>query len=88
MYKNFKKHLGYYLSLIAILFLGLVLVFVAAPNIELQIIITLLTIFFYILWGLFHHLTNHELTAKIVIEYVLVGALGVSVLFFLLMGGI
>ena len=88
MYKNFKKHLGYYLSLITILVLGLVLVLLASPNIDLQVIITLLTVFFYILWGLFHHLTNHELTAKIVIEYVLVGVLGVSILFFLLMGGI
>lgn len=88
MYKNFKKHLGYYLSLITILVLGLALVLLASPNIDLQVIITLLTVFFYILWGLFHHLTNHELTAKIVIEYVLVGVLGVSILFFLLMGGI
>lgn len=88
MYKNFKKHLGYYLSLITILVLGLVLILLASPNIDLQVIITLLTVFFYILWGLFHHLTNHELTAKIVIEYVLVGVLGVSILFFLLMGGI
>lgn len=88
MYKNFKKHLGYYLSLITILVLGLVLVLLASPNIDLQVIITLLTVFFYILWGLFHHLTNHELTVKIVIEYVLVGVLGVSILFFLLMGGI
>ncbi len=85
MYKNFKKHLGYYSSLIAILFLGLVLVFVASPNIELQIIITLLTIFFYILWGLFHHLTNHELTAKIVIEYMLIGALGMTIVSFFLL---
>ena len=88
MYKNFKKHMGYYLSLITILVLGLVLVLLASPNIDLQVIITLLTVFFYILWGLFHHLTNHELTVKIVIEYVLVGVLGVSILFFLLMGGI
>jgi hypothetical protein len=88
MYKNFKKHLGYYLSLITILVLGLLLVFLASPNIELQIVITLLTVFFYILWGLFHHLTNHELTAKIVIEYVLVGVLGISILYFLLMGGL
>lgn len=86
--KKIKKHLFYYFSLLIILFLGLVLTFLAAPNIRLQGIIILMTVFFYILWGILHHLINHELTAKIMIEYVLIGALGVSILFFMIMGGI
>jgi hypothetical protein len=88
MKKKFKKHLGYYLSLLTILALGLLLTFLATPNIQLQIIIILLTTFFYVLWGMFHHLVNHELTSKIMIEYVLIGTLGVSILFFLIMGGL
>lgn len=88
MYKKFKKHIGYYLSLLTILLLGLLLTFLAAPRIQLQIIIILLTIFFYVLWGILHHLINHELTGKIMVEYVLIGALGVSILFFLIMGGL
>lgn len=88
MYKKFKKHIGYYLSLLTILIFGLILTFLAAPNIQLQIIIILLTTFFYVLWGIFHHLINHELSSKIMVEYVLIGALGVSILFFLLMGGL
>lgn len=86
--KKIKKHSFYYLSLLTILFLGLVLTFLAAPNIKLQGIIILLTVFFYVLWGILHHLINHELTAKIMIEYVLIGALGLSILFFIIMGGI
>lgn len=88
MYKKFKKHLGYYLSLLIILSFGLLLTFLAIPNIQLQIIIILLTTFFYVLWGIFHHLINHELTSKIMVEYVLIGVLGVSILFFLIMGGL
>lgn len=88
MYKKFKKHLGYYISLLLIFILGLFLIFLANPNTQLQSIIVLLTIFFYVLWGCLHHLINHELSMKIMIEYVLIGALGASILFFMLMGGL
>lgn len=88
MNKKIKKHLGYYFSLLATLILGLALVFLAAPNLKMQIAIVLLIIFFYILWGTMHHLINHELTARIMIEYMLVGALGASIIFFMVMGGL
>ncbi|HYM64873.1 MAG TPA: hypothetical protein VES68_00085 [Candidatus Sulfotelmatobacter sp.] len=88
MYKKFKKHMGYYLSLFLILFLGLILIFISSPNIFFQSIILLLTVFFYVLWGLMHHLINHEFTAKIMIEYVLIGLLGISIFFFFIMGGL
>ena len=88
MYKKFKKHEGYYLSLFMILILGLLLTFLATPNFMFQTIIILITILFYVLWGILHHLINHELTAKIVIEYILIGLLGVSILFFAHMGGL
>ena len=88
MYKKFKKHLAYYISLLAILFFGLVLTFLATPNIKLQSVIVSLTISFYVLWGILHHMINHELTPRIMIEYILIGALGISILFFMLMGGI
>jgi len=88
MYQKLKKHFGYYLSLSAILLLGLALILLTSPNIKSQSLIILLTVFFYILWGTLHHLINHELTLKIVVEYVLIGALGISILFFMLMGGL
>jgi hypothetical protein len=40
--------------------------------------------FFYVLWGIIHHLLNHDLHGKIVIEYILTGAFGLTVIFFLL----
>ncbi len=88
MYKKFKKHLGYYISLIAILALGLILILLTSPDVTMQATIVFLTVFFYVLWGILHHLINHELTLRIVIEYVLIGALGISILFFMLMGGV
>jgi hypothetical protein len=88
MYKKFKKHFGYYTTLILILSFGLILTLLTSPNVKMQAMIVFLTVFFYILWGLLHHLINHELTPRIVIEYVLIGALGMSILFFTLMGGV
>jgi hypothetical protein len=88
MFAKLKKHLGYYLSLLAILLLGIVLVILTSPNIKTQGLVISLTVFFYILWGILHHLINHELSIRIVIEYVLIGALGLAVLFFMTMGGL
>jgi hypothetical protein len=88
MYKKLKKHLGYYLSLSAILLLGLVLILLTGPNIKTQSLVILLTVFFYVLWGTLHQLINHELTHRIVIEYVLIGVLGLSIIFFMMMGGL
>jgi len=82
MKQKFNKHLFYYSSLISILLFGVILIFVSSPNLKLQSDIILLTIFFYIILGLLHHKINHELTAKIVIEYILIGALGASIIFF------
>jgi hypothetical protein len=88
MNNKFKKHFGYYLSLSAILLLGIVLVVLTSPNIKTQSLVISLTVFFYILWGIMHHFINHELSMRIVIEYVLIGALGLSVLFFMTVGGL
>jgi hypothetical protein len=88
MHEKIRKHLGYYISLIAILLLGLILIFLTRPNIELQGLVILLTVFFYVFWGILHHLINHELSLRIVVEYILIGALGISILFFMLTGGL
>ena len=86
MKKKIKKHFIYYLSLFLIFFCGLVLTLLAAPNIKLQSGIILLTIVFYVIWGILHHYLNHELTLKIMIEYILIGFLGMSILFFVIAG--
>lgn len=78
--------MGYYLSLIAILGFGFAIVFLS-PDKSFQLLALILTAFFYVLWGMIHHYIHHDLTAKIVVEYVLMGALGISLVFLLLKGG-
>ncbi|MCL4418780.1 MAG: hypothetical protein M1372_03210 [Patescibacteria group bacterium] len=82
-----NRHIEYYLSLVAILALGMFLVIVVSPNKNLQMFFVLLTTLFYVIFGIFHHLINHDLGSKIVLEYLLIGSLGIAVVFFILKGG-
>ena len=83
-----KKHTGYYIGLLAILGFGLFMTFGFSYGARWQMFSILLTAFFYIAWGMLHHFINHDLTLKIVIEYILIGSLGITVAFFLLKGGL
>ena len=79
-----KMHLGYYASLCLILAFGFFLVYLLSPNRGLQILIVVLTTIFYVFWGIVHHFLNHDLHLKIVVEYMLIGILGLSMVFFIL----
>lgn len=81
-----KKHSGYYLSLFLILIIGFLIAFNSSDK-EFQFQVSVMTAFFYALWGMFHHFINHELTPKIVVEYVLMASLGISLVMFLMKGG-
>lgn len=83
-----KNHAAYYIVLILILGSGFFMTVLATPHKQLQMVTIVMTTFFYIAWGILHHLVNHNLTAKIVIEYVLIGSFGLSAVFFLLKGGL
>ncbi|MBI2195787.1 MAG: hypothetical protein HYU48_01965 [Candidatus Levybacteria bacterium] len=80
------KHTGHYFSLILILGLGLLGLKVAYPNRILETEIAILTAIFYVIWGIVHHHQNHSLNSKIVIEYILIAALGMAVLLFFIAG--
>ena len=82
-----NRHIEYYLSLVAILALGMFLVIIVSPNKNLQMFFVLLTTLVYVIFGVFHHLINHDLGSKIVLEYLLIGSLGIAVVFFILKGG-
>lgn len=84
MVKRIKAHIGYYTSLIAILAFGFLLVSLASPNRGLQIVAAILTTLLYTFWGIIHHLINHDLHTKIVVEYVLIGILGLTMIIFIL----
>lgn len=81
-----SRHTGHYISLILILGLGLLALNFASPDKKLQTEILILTALSYVGWGIFHHYANHSLRSKIVIEYVLIAALGIAALIFFLTG--
>ncbi len=82
-----KNHIAYYFLLSAILLGGLSLVFAVSPDRQTQMMIVVGLGFSYVLVGVIHHLINHDLVAKIVIEYVLIAALGIAAAFFIFKGG-
>lgn len=84
--KNRYKHTGHYISLILILSLGILGLSLAYPDRKMQTEIVILTALAYVAWGVFHHRVNHSLRSKIVIEYVLIAALGIAALIFFLTG--
>lgn len=81
-----SKHTGHYISLALILGLGFLGLNLAYPNRILETEIIILTSIFYVIWGITHHAQNHSLNSKIVIEYILIAALGMAVLLFFITG--
>lgn len=88
MIEKGKNHIGYYIALLLILGSGFSMVVLAAPNKQLQMAAVVITTFFYIAWGILHHLVNHDFNTKIVVEYILIGSFGLAAVFFLLKGGL
>jgi hypothetical protein len=78
MKKTIHPHIWYYLSLSLLLILGCILVLISGNQPRLQATAIIMTAFFYAFWGIFHHVLHHNISAKIVIEYVLIASLGIS----------
>ena len=70
--KEFKNHLFDYLLLVTagIFFLILLNIFRGERVIEFIILVSFA--FFYIIWGVYHHITNETLHLKTVVEYILI----------------
>lgn len=80
-------HLLYYASLIGILVSGFILVYSSYPDKNRQMLIVIGMSISYTVLGIAHHLLNHDLATKIVIEYVLIAMLGIAISFFIFKGG-
>ena len=81
--KIFSEHSIYYIVLITILSLSFLLAYSSVDR-SFQIGVIVATTFFYILWGMIHHLMSHDLHTKIVLEYILIGAFGLAAIYFIL----
>lgn len=88
MIKDFKKHVAYYISIIFVFGIGIALFYKTAYDRGLQLEILFLMVLFYVVYGIAHHFANHDLSIKIVVEYLLMGGLGASLVLFFLKGGI
>jgi hypothetical protein len=81
------NHFLYYFFLSIILILGVFLIWVLNPNRNLQMISVIAISVIYAVIGIVHHLINHDLVGKIVVEYILVALLGIAASFFIFKGG-
>lgn len=79
MIKDFKDHFWHYLILVLILFIGGV-VFVLDTNKVIKFQVGTLVAIAYVFWGTIHHFLEKNLNFKIMVEYLLIGALSVALL--------
>ncbi len=81
-----QEHTVYSIFLFIIVALGILLALQFPHNKQMQMLVIVITTFFYVGLGLVHHKENHDLTTKIVIEYALIGGLGMTIVLFFLLG--
>lgn len=84
MHHTTKKHIVYYVGLFIVLLSGLFLILQTLHDLNIVMVITLFLSLFYVAWGILHHFIHHDIHAKVVIEYVLIGILGISAVYFTL----
>jgi hypothetical protein len=72
-----RIHLMHYIVLLCILCGGLGAFYYAGPDRALQFIIGVIIAVSYVAWGLIHHALQKDLHQKIVVEYILIGAIAV-----------
>lgn len=82
-----KNHKVYYLSLLSVLVFGIVLIFIFSGDSLLQMLTVIGVAFSYVILGIVHHLIDHNLVLKIMVEYILIAALGIAAAFFVFRGG-
>ncbi len=79
MRKEIRTHFWHYFFLLLIIGSGS-LAFIMSPDKTVKFRIAALLALAYIFWGIIHHLLERNLKLKIVIEYSLIGLLGLILL--------
>ena len=75
-----KNSVVNYSVLILILLGGIISFYAVGSNPLLQLMIGIVTSVSYVLWGIIHHYMDHSLHKKIVVEYLLIGAIAIVLL--------
>lgn len=78
--KNLHKHILHYVILLAILSLGLFTITLLKFDRTLQIASVAVTSFAYFIWGIIHHRAEDSLHPRIALEYLLLAAIGATIL--------
>ena len=76
-----KTEVWHSVILLAILGGGLAGMYLTSGNRKMQLVVGVVTTAAYIMWGITHHGTTHDLHHKVVIEYMLIGAIALVLLF-------
>lgn len=77
------EHQAYYLFELLVLIVGFIMIAVLSFSIIAQFVTLIFVLMTYICMGFLHHHFNHDLRAKIVLEYVLISVLVMGAFLFL-----
>ena len=75
-----KQSAVHFLVLLAILAAGVFAFMYVRPNTTIQLLVGIVTAVLYVLWGFIHHAIKKDLHQKIVVEYLLIGAIAIVLL--------
>ena len=73
-------HILHYVVLLCILSGGIGVFYWVRPNVTQQLLVGIATSVAYMIWGMIHHALKKDLHPKIVIEYILIGAIAIVLL--------
>lgn len=79
-----RRKFIHFLILSAILGLGTLLFFYENGNHAAQLTIGIITSIAYAAWGIIHHAIEEDLHRKVVVEYILIGAIAIVIFFIVL----
>lgn len=83
MFKKYIHHIYYYSGLVAAFVLLGLYAYIENTKIAFMYVGIFASVF-YVGWALLHHYIHHEMHLKIVLEYVIIGVLGISAVYFML----
>ena len=76
----------HFLVLLSILIGGIATFLYVDPHSSLRLIVGIVTTVAYVAWGLIHHALEKDLHQRVVVEYMLIGAIALVLLFTMLKG--
>jgi hypothetical protein len=79
--RSFARHLPHYMALLGLLLAGFAGFTIFSYDKSFQMAVAIATAVAYVLWGVIHHHLHKDLHAETVVEYIAVAALGLVILF-------